>query len=220
MNRLKLILTAATLLGSGLAGAAQIYLAPAHGVVKVGEILAVDLRVSDLGNFQAPSLGAFYAEIRYDPAVVALESVTYGDLLGNLSDPDETSWVTTPGIGFVSVDEYSWLFPDILDPLQPDAFTLTTFVFRGLAEGSTTLGIDNWDLADAMKDTLHPTAVTGGVITVPIAPPALLMLSGVPLLTRRRAGRKANRRAPPAAAGPGSAGPLQRSTARPADNQP
>jgi len=190
MNRIKAIAATALLLCSGLASAAQLYLAPPNGLIQVGETISVDLRISDLGDFAAPSLGSFYAEVLYDPSILHLDSWSYGNLLGNLSDTDETDWETDDGTpGLIGLDEHSWLSHDALDAMQPGAFTLATLVFRGLAPGSASLSLENWDLADALYTTLTPTAVTGATVdvtAVPVAPPVLLMLPLGFWLARRR----------------------------------
>lgn len=189
MNRIKAIAAASLLLCSGLASAARLALSPPNGLVQVGETIPVDLRVSDLGNFAAPSLGAFYAEVLYAPSLLYLESWSYGDLLGDLSDPDETDWEADDGTaGFISLDVLSLLSADVLDAMQPDAFTLATLVFRGLAPGNAALDLANPDLADALYSTLTPTAVTGAtleVTSVPVAAPVLLMLPLALWLARR-----------------------------------
>ncbi len=193
MNPIKALVASALILCGGLTSAAQLSLAPPTGLIQVGETISVDLRVSDLGNFASPSLGAFAAKVLYAQSVLHLESWAYGDLLGNLSDSNETDWDTDDGTaGAIGLDEFSWLSDDLLDAMQPGAFTLATLVFRGVAPGTAALNLVNVDLADAFYNTLTPTAVTGATIQVnaaPIAPPILLMLPLGLWLARRHSGR-------------------------------
>jgi hypothetical protein len=194
MNRIKALAAVALFLSSGLANAVQLFLSPPASATQVGDTISVDLRVSDLGNFASPSLGAFYAEVSYAPSILHLESWSYGSFLGNPADINETDWVTDDATaGFISFDELSLLPDGALDAMQPAAFTLATLVFRGVGSGSSSLNLANVDLSDAFYSRLTPTAVTGATIqvnnSVPIAPPVWLMLPVGLWLARRRTGR-------------------------------
>ena len=101
----------------------------------------MDLNISGLGEFAAPSLGAFLVEVTFDDSLLTVDSVSYGLLLGD-TDPFafETDILTTVGAGSVSLDEISFLFDFELDALQPESFTLATLSFTGDNAGISALG--------------------------------------------------------------------------------
>ena len=191
MNFLKSLTTTALLLSSSLSAAVELSILPSAVTVQQGNSVSVDLVASDLGSFSAPSLGAFLVEIAFDDAILDFDSLVYGGFLGNPSNPLETSIVTTTGVGFVSLDEFSFLFDFELDALQPDSFTLATLTFSGQAVGASALSIGTVDLSDAVGNTLTPTALNAGSIQVtsanevPVPATATLILPFALLLASR-----------------------------------
>ncbi len=164
--------------------AVSLSLSPSTQNINPTQMGTVDLVVADLGNFVAPSLGAFLVEITFDDSLLAFDSVSYGPSLG---DPFDTIILTTPGAGTVSLDEFSFLFDFELDALQPDTFSLATLTFTGLAPGSSALGFGTIDLSDALGSTIVPSSLDTASITVndpqvpPIPEPAtfILMATGL-----------------------------------------
>lgn len=186
-------LAAGLLLGSGVASAGiELSLSGSATAIRIGETVAVEVIAAGLGDFQAPSLGAFGLDVTFDPALFALVSADYGAYLGDPSDPDQTD-IQTPlqtGVGWVHLDELSWLFPEELDALQPASFALATLTLRGLTTGVGSFAFGAMDLSDAEGVTLVPDAATGTEVRVTPAPGgAWLLLCGLPLLAwvRRRA---------------------------------
>jgi hypothetical protein len=191
MNFLKSLTASVLLLNSGLSAAVELSILPSAVTVQQGNSVSVDLVASDLGSFSAPSLGAFLVEIIFNDAILDFDAVVYGSLLGNPGDPLETSIVTTTGIGSVSLDEFSFLLDVELDALQPDSFTLATLTFSGQTVGTSALSIGTVDLADAVGNTLTPTALNAGSIQVtsagkvPVPATAALILPFALLLAAR-----------------------------------
>lgn len=154
--------------------------------INVGATAMVDLNISGLGDFTAPSLGAFLVEITFDESVVSFDSVVYEAFLGD-TDPlsFETDIVTIVGPGFVSLDEISFLSDLELDVLQPSGFTLATLTFVGASVGTSALAFDFVDLADAgfPSSTIIPESLETASITVERVVPEpgtlLLLLTGV-----------------------------------------
>jgi hypothetical protein len=167
-------------------GAVSLTLEPLSQGIMLGEKAAVDLKISGLGDFTTPSLGAFYAEILFDESILSFDSVLYGGFLG---DPEnvsvfETDIETKVGPGFVSLDEISWLESSDLDSIQPSAFTLATFYFTGIDLGTSPLTFGDIDLSDALfpASSIQPQLTMGAQIDVsPVPEPAtfLLMMSGL-----------------------------------------
>jgi hypothetical protein len=167
--------------------AVTITLVPISQEIRVGSTTSVDLNISDLGDFSAPSLGAFLTEIVFDDTALSFESVTYGALLGS-TEPSlfETDIITTVTSGSVSLDEFSFLSDYELDSLQPDSFTLATLSFTATAAGTSLVEFGLIDLSDAVGfSILDPTLETTSITvtpqrhTVPEPTTYILLLSGL-----------------------------------------
>ncbi|MGD9164918.1 MAG: cohesin domain-containing protein [Chromatiales bacterium] len=167
--------------------AVTISLVPISQEISVGSTTSMELNISDLGDYSAPSLGAFLTEIVFDDSVLSFESVTYGALLGS-AEPSlfETDIITTVMPGSVSLDEFSFLSDFELDSLQPSSFTLATLSFTATAAGTSLFDFGLIDLSDAIGfSILDPTLETASITVTPehhtVPEPAtyILMLSGL-----------------------------------------
>ena len=188
MHQLKCFISICLCLGTGHVLALPILsLEPASQTGTVGDSFSVDLVISDLGDGVDPSLGAFFTEFLFDDSILVFDSVSYGLFLGD-TDPlaFETDIVTTSGFGFVSLDEFSFLFDFELDALQPASFILATLLFDGVGNGTTALGFGFIDLSDAIGFSLTP-ALVGASVTVTVPEPGtfLLLAWGMVLLILR-----------------------------------
>jgi hypothetical protein len=166
---------------------------PANHTVAPGSPISVELVISGLAGSAAPSLGAFELDVLYDPAILRVTGVTFGDPvlggqldlfgLGSLSGFDDSA----PGT--LGLFETSLDLPDDLDALQADGFTLATLSFDALAAGASSLTIDTASLllGDALGDPLAADSMNSGNVTViPEPAPAALALIGLLLLARVR----------------------------------
>jgi len=132
----------------------------------LGGSAAVNLVVSGLGNLASPSLGGFFIDFSYNPAVVSLSSLTFGTeldlgVLGSIQGSD----TSTPGL--VHLDEVSFEAPDGLNGAQPDSFTLATIQFTGAAPGLSPLVFGAVSLSDETGATIAGFTIDTGLITVP-----------------------------------------------------
>ena len=135
---------------------------PSPSSPPVGSTLTVEVRVSGLGNFAPPSLGAFDLTLSFDPAVLSFTSGAFGVSLGDQNAaPAEAVAATGPGTG--QVFEVSLLAPADLNVRQPDAFTLFTAAFNVVGEGATALGVGDITLGDENGDPF----AAGGIQVVP-----------------------------------------------------
>jgi hypothetical protein len=160
--------------------------------VTVGNSVNIDLTISGLGNGEAPTLGAFYVEILFDDTILNFDNVVYGSLLGN-TDPRafETDIITIDDAGFVSLDQFSFLFDFELDAIQPDTFTLATVTFNTIGAGVSAIDFNFVDLSTANGDFFDPDlAGTSVKVVTPVSASApysiTLLLFGMGALFIRR----------------------------------
>jgi hypothetical protein len=134
----------------------------------VGSSLDMALRISGLGDHVAPSLGVFDIDVDYDPSILSLGGVVFGDPdLGDqlaLNQSAESSF--TPRDGSVKLFELSFDTVADLNALQADSFTLATLSFNVLAAGVSPLNISLNAIGDANGDSLPIETVTAGSVTV------------------------------------------------------
>lgn len=145
--------------------------------VAIGGTFNVDLKISGLADQTAPSLSSFFAEVVYEGKFINFESVTYGNFLGEPTDPDQTDIVTIPEANKVSLDETSFLTTTELDALQPADFTLATLIFKASSAGSTTITFEDIDFSDADANSFIPVLEITSVNVIPLPGAFLLFLS-------------------------------------------
>src|SRR3989344_3347510 len=120
------------LLTSISAQAITIGFGPVSQTVPAGTPINVDLTISGLGDFTAPSLSTFDLDIFFDPGILNFSSAAYGDLiLGDQLDPFGFGSITatTPGVGTINLFELSLDLPFDLEDFQAGDFTLARLTF-------------------------------------------------------------------------------------------
>ncbi len=169
---------------------------PAAQDVLLGNQAMVDIVISGLGAYEAPSLGAFDFTIDFDPAILALNGVTFGDpVLGDQLDiwglGGNPMGESELGPGAVNMFEISLDFPEDLDAYQADTFVLASLTFDTLAAGTSGLDLspglippvfgDAWgEPLDFAVDPGSITVVAGG--SAPVPEPGTILLLGSGLL--------------------------------------
>jgi len=162
------------------ASAATIVFDPASETIDLGTSVTVDLVISDLGEDVA--LGAFDLEVTFDPAILELTAVTFGDQLGFPSGFVSISGFSSSPTGTISLFEISLESIDDLNTNQADSFVLATLTFSATGAGVSSLDILNPILGDAEAYPLT-AEITSGSITVTAVPvPAVLVLFGSGLI--------------------------------------
>ena len=136
--------------------------------IDVGNQIDVDLVISDLGNNTPPSLGTYDIDITFDDRILDFNSAVFGDaILGNQLDLGgfgSLAEVLEPATVTVNVSELSLDFPDALDTLQPNSFSLATLTFDGIGAGTSPLAFGDVILGDAFGDPLTPVTTDSSVL--------------------------------------------------------
>ena len=166
---LKKITIFCVLVCASAAHAVPISFVPSNQSVLLGGMASVDVVVSELGNGLAPSLGGFDLNVLFDSSIISLNSVTFGDGLGDELF-FEAQYFDTPGAGDVNLFGLSFLFDFELDALQTDTVLLATLIFDTLQVGVSALSVANVILSDAFGDEIALTNNPAGLITVTTAP--------------------------------------------------
>jgi len=164
------------LLGAALTGIASPALAGSSALVSMnpgasfisglGHDTTVQLNVSGLTS----QVGGFALDFVYDPSIVSVQSVTFGNSLNSLPNQPlgefTLSGTGRQGIFEVSLEDASWLAS------QFDNFTLANVTLESLQFGTSGLSLENASLSDAAGDSL-PVSTSGGSISVPEGSTAL-----------------------------------------------
>ncbi len=157
---------------------------PSLQAVEVSDSVSVDVVISELGNFAAPSLGAFDVDVTFDASLLTPTAVTFGtelDLFGFGINPRGVSLGDPIDVFEISLDSAS-----DLNSLQPGTFTLFSITFSADAAGTSSIDFGTILLADAAGNAFGDPTTVGGEITirspqgaVPAASPLVLLLSGL-----------------------------------------
>jgi hypothetical protein len=158
---------------------------PVQNVIS-GQPVSVALVITDLGQLTPPSLSTFDLDLTFDPTLLAVRSVTFGDpQLGDQLDLLGLGSVTeaTPG-GPGRLNLFGLSLDDALTlhTLQAGDFTLATLTYDTLASGTSLLGLTVNALGDAFGDPLLAEVEPGRVIITAIPEPSTLLFLSTGLL--------------------------------------
>ncbi len=159
--------------------AAMLTLEPPTRSVAVGDPVEVAVRISDLGDGIAPSLGAFDLNFHFNPSLLSFDSVVVGDpVLGDIVGPVLGSMngiaVDAAG-GLINVFSLSLDDAVDLDTLQPADFILASVRFSAVNPGLGSFELSDVILGDALGAELIPTGLgTASVDIAAIVPPTAI----------------------------------------------
>ena len=132
-----------------LAAGPTVSIVPNSQSISSGGAAYVDVRISGLGNYAYPALGAWDVTLTYDPSVASATSVLFGNYL---SPSLRGSDLSLPGQA--DIFEVSFALPEDLLAQQPDSFLLATVGFTGLEDGLLNVNLSYVDLADENGQTI------------------------------------------------------------------
>lgn len=138
---------------------------PASQDVVLGNTASINLVISDLGDNIAPSLGGFDIDITYNPAILSLSSVVFGNQVDIFGFGQSDQFVIFES-GGVNIFELSYDDPFDLEDLQPSSFILATLSFNTIGYGTSSMDITNIILSDEWAEPLFADTTTSGRINV------------------------------------------------------
>lgn len=180
------------LLGASPAQAILLTFTPPSQTVAPGSTASVSLSIAGLDG--ATALGGFDLDLSFNPAILSLRGVSFGDPdLGDQLDlggfgavicsPGYDTSLSCPADlagGMVHLFELSLDAADALNAFQSDGFILATILFEALSPGQSNLAVIRLVLTDALGDGLI-AGIQSGRITV-AAPNAIPAPSSLALL--------------------------------------
>lgn len=185
LARLALVLVLAQ---AAIAHAIQIAIVPSSASFSPGDTIQVDVVVSGLGNFSAPSIGAFDISIGFNEALIDSTGVDFCvNSLCPLGDPGLLQALTDVQLSFgqVNLAEVSLLPPPTLDGLQPSSFVLARLGFFANAAGASDFTLLSARIDDAFGNKL-PEPRTVWLLMAALGAWATSLKSRVPADPRAR----------------------------------
>jgi hypothetical protein len=162
--------------------ALAIDLLPQYQEANVNAPVNVDIVISGLGDSTAPSLSTYDISIYFDPAMLSLIGVSFGDQL-DLFGLGSIQIVDDSVSGIANLYELSLDLPDDLNVLQLPSFTLATLTFETLLAGLSSVDVEALYLGDAYGDPLTLDDINGAQINaIPIPGTIWLFCSGLACL--------------------------------------
>lgn len=185
-----LVLTALLFL-SGQSQAVVLSLNPSLTLADNGDVVSLDLVISELGESGAPSLGDFDINFAYDISVISFNGYVLGDQLGDLNLFEADDWsLGDIGGGVINLTELSYLMPADLHSLQSSSFTLATldFTVDNLWLNETTTvsigainALGDQDGVALTNITTHDAVIAG----TSVPEPSILWLLGLGVISLR-----------------------------------
>jgi hypothetical protein len=157
---------------------------PVDQEANIGEMVAVNVMISGLGDGVPLSLATFDIDVAFDTSALSFAGYNLGSELGADFFASDDFSLGTDGFGgpsAVNIAEFSYLSNEDLWDFQPGSFALAELFFTVIAEaGTSALAFSFADLTDVNGDTVNIIGVNDASVTV--STPATLSLMGLALL--------------------------------------
>jgi hypothetical protein len=168
--------------------ALTIDLSPSAQQLQLGENFTLDVKISDLTDATAPSLGVYDLNLMFDATRLAVSQIIWGDSVkGNQLDLNSFGSLQmsdASNSGALNLFELSFDDAWSLDNLQAGSFDLFSIIFSTIATGPAefTLGVNA--LGDAngnslLVDSLGTSSVMINAVSVPEPAASFLFLIGL-----------------------------------------
>ncbi len=168
--------------------ALTIDLSPNAQQLQLGDNLTLDVKVSDLADAAAPSLGVYDLNLMFDATRLSISQIVWGDAVkGNQLDLNSFGSLQmsdASNSGILNLFELS--FDDVwsLDNLQAGNFSLFSVIFSTIATGPAefTLGVNALGDAngnDLLADSIGTSKVMITDVSVPEPAASFLFLIGL-----------------------------------------
>ncbi|HOY22302.1 MAG TPA: cohesin domain-containing protein [Cellvibrio sp.] len=168
--------------------ALTIDLSPSAQELQLGDNLTLDVKVSDLADATAPSLGVYDLNLMFDATRVSISTIIWGDAVkGNQLDLNgfgSMQMSDASNSGILNLLELSFDDAWSLDNLQAGNFSLFSVIFSTIAAGPAefTLGVNA--LGDAngdslLADSIGTSKVMINTVAVPEPAASFLFLIGL-----------------------------------------
>jgi hypothetical protein len=119
----------------------------------------------------AIGLGGFSIGLTYDPTIVHLDGLVFGNGLNLGTSGNSLQSFDNSTLGFLLVDETSLLASAALNAGQPGDFSLFRIDFTGLVSGTSPVNLSQVELSDLGGGTLTAAQTLNGRVNVPDALP-------------------------------------------------
>lgn len=133
----------------------SVRITPPYSSIRSGEQGTLTLEVSG-----GEAVNAFDVTFTYDPAVLSLESWSYGNYLSNLA---RVYLDNRPGFFRLAATQ-------LATPGVSGDGVLLNLTFRGLAEGNSPILLKQLQFADAQGNPMEPVRVDGSLAVLPLEP--------------------------------------------------
>lgn len=187
------VMAAIWILGGTASAAPILSIVPPSQDGALGTPLSVDVLITGLGDGAAPSVGAFQTTISFDPLILAVNTVSFGDpVLGDQLDLfglGSLFFYDDFISGQVDLFEISFDSPVDLDTLQAPDFVLARITFDVIGVGHTLLSLSNVVLSDSGGLAAIPVDLIDGEVTA-VPEPAAFALAAFGIVAFYACGRR------------------------------
>ncbi len=168
--------------------ALTIDLSPNAQQLQLGDNLTLDVKVSDLADAAAPSLGVYDLNLMFDATRLSISQIVWGDAVkGNQLDLNSFGSLQmsdASNSGILNLFELSFADVWSLDNLQAGNFSLFSVIFSTIATGPAefTLGVNALGDAngnDLLADSIGTSKVMITDVSVPEPAASFLFLIGL-----------------------------------------